>query len=295
MDKKTFKKKLIIGTANFTQKYGAVSTKINRNEIKKIFKYAKENYISMLDSADTYYTPHTFNREKDVFKRINKKFKFIAKIKPDQNWASPEYCKKKLDSYFKIFNGNKVETLIIHDEKILFKKIGYKVFQNLENLKNVNYFKKIGLSIYNTNTLSHLMPHYDFDVIQCPYNILDRRIISSGWYDKLKKKGIEIHVRSIFLQGLLVNPSAFKKKHFKRWEFFFSKWFEALYGNKISPIDYCLSDLLEYNFDRIIIGINSCDNLKDIVNFKIIKNKDKSLIFKTKINSLNLLDPRKWK
>ena len=87
------------------------------------------------------------------------------------------------------------------------------------------------------------MPHYDFDVIQCPYNILDRRIISSGWYDKLKKKGIEIHVRSIFLQGLLVNPSAFKKKHFKRWEFFFSKWFEALYGNTTNRLLF--NDLLK--------------------------------------------------
>ena len=52
---------------------------------------------------------------------------------------------------------------------------------------------------------------------------------------------------------------------------------------------------MRINFDRIIIGINSCDNLKDIVNFKIIKNKYKNKMFKTKINSLNLLDPRKWK
>ena len=63
------------------------------------------------------------------------------------------------------------------------------------------------------------MPHYDFDVIQCPYNILDRRIISSGWYDKLKK-GIEIHVRSIFLQGLLKSFSLLKKNTLKDGNFF---------------------------------------------------------------------------
>ena len=49
------------------------------------------------------------------------------------------------------------------------------------------------------------------------YNILDRRILKSKWFNKLKIRGIEIHVRSIFLQGLLVNKTIHKKQ-FKKWE-----------------------------------------------------------------------------
>ena len=45
--------------------------------------------------------------------------------------------------------------------------------------------------------------------------ILDRRILTSGWFDYLKKYGVEIHVRSIFLQGLLVNKLIHKKNILK--------------------------------------------------------------------------------
>ena len=128
--------------------------------------------------------------------------------------------------------------------------------------------------------------------MQCPYNILDRRILITGWFDKLKKLGTETHVRSIFLQGLLVNKSVYKKNYFKRWQKLFFNWFKNLENNNISPIDYCLSDLLNYDFDKIIIGINNSQNLKEIINFKTIK-KNKMINFN--ISDTKLIDPRNWK
>jgi aryl-alcohol dehydrogenase-like predicted oxidoreductase len=223
---------------------------------------------------------------------MDKKFKFTTKMKPDHRWTSLDFCQEKIENHFKKFNGNEIQTLLFHDTDILFKKIGTKIFKNIETLKKKKYFKKIGLSIYDTECLNYLIPNYSFDVVQCPYNILDKRIINSGWFNKLKDKGIEIHVRSIFLQGLLVNKLVYKKKYFKKWRFFFIKWFQNLENNNISPIDYCLSDLLNHDFDQIIIGINNYDNLKEIINFKIVKNK-KMLNFKK--TELKLIDPRKWK
>ena len=293
MNRYNFKKKFIIGSANFTQKYGADTTKINQNEIKNILNFAKKNNINTIDTADTYYTVDTYLKEKNNFKKIDKNFQFIAKIDADEKWVSFDYLKKKIDEYFEIFNGKKVQALLVHYPDILFQNEGKKIFKNLEILKERNYFKNIGLSIYDPECLNHLVSKYNFDVIQCPYNILDRRIISSGWFDKLKDRGIEIHIRSIFLQGLLVNQQVYKKRYFKKWKKFFFEWFQNLKNNSISPIDYCLSDLLDYNFDKIVIGINNCENLKDIVNFKLIKNRDELL--KMKINDLELIDPRNWK
>ena len=140
--------------------------------------------------------------------------------------------------------------------------------------------------------MNNLISNYNFDIVQCPYNILDRRILTSGWFDKLKSKGVEVHVRSIFLQGLLVNNSIYRKSYFKKWNFFFVEWFKALEKNNISPIDYCFSDLLNYDFDKIIIGINDSKNLKEIINFKSI-NKNKMINFK--ISDKRLIDPRNWK
>ena len=282
----TLKKRLMIGSANFTQRYGADSTKIKSNEIKKILNLAKKNNIYLIDTAEAYIN------KKDVFKNVDKKFKFSTKIIPNSKWVSLEFCQKELERHFKSLNNNKIETILFHDVKILFTKIGFKIFRNLEILKKKKYFQKIGLSIYDTQCLSYINTSYDLDVIQCPYNILDRRILTSGWYDKLKSKGIEIHIRSIFLQGLLVNKLVYKKKYFEKWKKKFSEWFIWLENNNISPIDYCFSDLLNYDFDKIIIGINNSKNLEEVINFRTI-NKNKMINFS--ISDKKLIDPRNWK
>lgn len=288
MSKINFKKKLVIGCANFTQKYGADKIKINHNEVKKIFNFSLKNNINKIDTA------HSYLKNNNIFlKNIKKKLDIITKIKPGYQWASLSFCQKKLEEHFKKFKNNKIETLLFHDPNILFTDTGFKVFKNLEILKKKKYFKKIGLSIYEPEILNYLTSKYNIDVIQCPYNILDKRIIYSGWLNKLKKKGIEVHARSIFLQGLLVNRKVYKKKYFHKWQSQFFEWFENLEKKNISPIDYCISDLLVHDFDKVIIGINNCDNLKDIINFKNIKNREKILKFKK--NDLKLIDPRNWR
>jgi aryl-alcohol dehydrogenase-like predicted oxidoreductase len=286
MSRANLKHKFIIGTANFTQTYGANPTNVSKNEITKILHLAKKHKINKIDTAEAYLKTN-YN-----FKKIEKTFKFSSKIIADSRWTSLEFCQKKLQNHIKSFSGKQLETLLFHDTKILFTQKGDKIFKNLELLKSKKYFHKIGLSIYDTNYLSTLISKYNFDVVQCPYNILDKRILTTGWFDKLKNEGKEIHIRSIFLQGLLVNPMIYKKKYFRKWKKFFFDWFQYLKVKNIKPIDYCLSDLLEHDFDKIIIGINNSKNLNEIINFKTV-NKNKMINFK--INDTKLIDPRNWK
>jgi len=285
MKKNILKKKIILGTANFTQRYGVRPVKVNLDEAKKILNLAKKNNLNILDTADSYLDDISF------FKYTKKKFKIISKVKPDIKWISLQYCKDELDKQM-IKLDSKIEILLLHDVNFFFLSSGIKVFKNLNILKKKGYFKKIGFSIYSPDSLEFLITKYDIDVIQCPYNILDKRIVDSGWLYKLKKKNIEVHVRSIFLQGLLVNKKISNKKYFKKWKNKILNWFKFLTLCRITPIEYILNDLLDHDFDRIIIGINNYDNLKEILNYKI-KNNNKSVNFK--IKDLKLIDPRRWK
>ena len=76
MNKFQFKKRIVIGSANFTQKYGADLTKINSYEIKKILNIAKKNKINEIDTAEAYL------KDKKIFRDINKTFKFNSKNQP---------------------------------------------------------------------------------------------------------------------------------------------------------------------------------------------------------------------
>lgn len=286
MKKSKLNKKLIIGSANFTKKYGIASYKVNQDEIYKIFNLAKKNGIYKFDTAETYL------KKKNIFKNTDKKFRFCTKILPDAKWVSLEYCQKKIEDHFNLFDRGKIDILFFHDIKILFSKNGEKIFKNLEILKKKNFFKKIGLSIYDTDCLEYLNSKYEFDAIQIPYNVFDKRILTSGWYKRLKNQKKEIHVRSIFLQGLLVNNLLYRNKYFKKWKKVFDSWFQFLKSRNMSPIDYCLSDALANDFDQIVIGVNNSKNLKKIINLKTIE-KNKMISFS--FNDTKLIDPRMWK
>ncbi len=285
MNKIQFKKRLVIGSANFSNNYGVEQIKINNTEKKKIFNFLKKNNIYTIDTAESY-----LNND-NLFKNIDKKFEVITKMKPDEKWISLDYCREKISNHSKKFNRNKFSAFLFHNVDILFTNKGKKIFENIESLKK-KFFFKIGLSIYDIKSLKFLTSNYNVDIIQCPYNVLDKRLINSGWLKKLKKKGVETHVRSIFLQGLLVNKSIYKTKYFNKWNKKISEWFKKLEKSNISPVDYCLTDLLSHDFDKIIVGINNLENLNEVINFKTV-NKNKMINFR--INDINLIDPRNWK
>jgi len=284
--KKKLIKKFIIGSANFYQKYGADSIKIKKKEIEKILELSLNYNINKIDTA------HSYIKKNSFFKKISDQFEFITKLKPNKHWISKDYSQKNLQIHMQQFKNHKVDTLMFHDVDILFKKNGEKIFQNFEVFKK-KYFKKIGVSIYDLNSLGYLLDRYNVDVVQCPYNIIDKRLITSGWYETLKKRKIETHVRSVFLQGLLVNRLVYKKKYFKKWKQKFSEWFDYIENKNLSPIDYCLSDLLNFDFDKVVIGINNYNHLNEILNFKKVNLNNNVLNFKK--NDLKLIDPRNWK
>lgn len=286
MNKTELKRRLVIGTANFTQNYGLNSKKINLEEINKILNLAKKNEIKKIDTAADYL------KDNSVFKKIFLKFSVISKIQPTIRWISFRHCKKELDIHLKKLN-HKIDIILFHNLELLYKKEGKLIFDNLNILKKKGYFNKIGVSIYDPKCLSYLISKYSIEVVQCPYNLFDKRIINSGWFNKLKRKGIEIHVRSIFLQGLLLNNENTKKKYFNKWKRHFNLFHDYLKKNNISKIDYCINDLIQHDFDNIVVGIDNYKNLKQIINFRLLKYEN--ILIDFTINDLRLIDPRKWK
>ena len=90
----------------------------------------------------------------------------------------------------------------------MLTKKGTKIFETLKEAKK-KIIKKYGYSIYSFSNLKKICNKVKPDIIQCPYNILDRRLTEKNNLNFLKKNSIEVHVRSVFLQGLLL----MSKKH----------------------------------------------------------------------------------
>ena len=129
------------------------------------------------------------------------------------------------------------------------------------------------------------------DIVQVPFNVLDQRINQKKLINFIKLKNIKIHVRSIFLQGILIDKKIIPKK-FKEFEEL-SNWHNFLKKNKLNSLTEIINFLSNFRFiNKIVIGVKNKDQLKQILNTKIYKNKKNFDKFKS--NNLRLIDPRKW-
>ena len=162
-----------------------------------------------------------------------------------------------------------------------------------KNLKDIGLVKKIGFSVYDPNNLDTLFKEYKFDIVQLPINIIDRRFAESSCLKRLKKKNIEIHGRSVFLQGLLLNKSLREKKYFKKWKNLWNSYHEWTKSNSLDSLNGCLNYVNSIpELTKIVVGVDSYSHLREIMRCK----SRPKLIFPEYLqsNDINLVNPSKW-
>ena len=100
-------------------------------------------------------------------------------------------------------------------------------------------------------------------MIQIPLNILDRRINLKKISKIAKKEKIELHVRSIFLQGILLKEKCQIPSYFNKWSKILSKWNKWCLDNKLSKLQACINFIFNNEIaDKIIIGIRNSKSSK---------------------------------
>ena len=190
------KTKIIIGTANFLTKYGLYKNYVNQKELTSIRGYLKEKNI-IFDTSFNYK-----NLEK-IFKLFNKlNCNYIIKISLNKkNENQLEEIFKNIKEKHKI--KKKFYAILLHNSNILKTKSGTEAFKKLYKLKKKGLVKKVGISTYGYENIIKLQrKKIKFDIIQTNGNILDNRFFNFLKKNK-KLRSKEIHIRSIFLQGML--------------------------------------------------------------------------------------------
>ena len=170
-------------------------------------------------------------------------------------------------------------------------KKGTEVYKILKHFQKKNKIGKIGCSVYSNKEIIKILKYYPINILQIPLNIFDQRFADKKIQKIIKKKQIEIHARSIFLQGLLFEKNISKKK-FGRFKVL-SKWSRYIKENKLNPLIETFTFLLQKKFiDKIVVGVKSKKELNQILNIKINYKRKNYQSFRS--NNLDLIDPRKW-
>ena len=290
MNINNFTSKILIGTANFNQSYGIANNFIPLTEqkIKKIIKVANLNNLKTFDTALGYN-----NVDKLLGKLTYKNSKYISKIS-DLDLSNIETSiNYQINRSLKNLKKKNLEGLLLHNEKILINKHGKKIFNILQKLKKKKIIKKIGVSFYDKKNLIKTIKNFKLDFVQIPINIFDQRFIDKKTIDILKKKNIEIHARSIFLQGILLKQNKKVKYKFLKWKNIFNKYHKYLKEKKLTPIKACLNFVINKNYiDKVVIGVFSDKQLLEILNN--IENLNLNFDEMKQNSKTKLINPNFW-
>ena len=284
--------KIILGTAQIGSSYGLNNETIfNFPEKENIIHQAFKIGIRTIDTAIAY------EKSEEVLGRIGiKNWNIKTKIPTFKNNKSEMrvWVKQEIDSSMHRLRINKLEAVLFHNSDQVSEPDKKDIYLEVKKIQDEGLINKIGFSIYNIEQADFLIDNFDFQILQIPYNIFDRRFEDVAFLKKCKDKNIEIHVRSIFLQGLLlmnINKIPIK---FKKWNILFQKWHSFLDENKINALDACLASVLyNYNFNKIIIGIDNINQLEEI-SLSIQNLKNFKIPEYLSSNDLNLINPQNW-
>lgn len=283
-------KKLALGTAQFGMQYGIA----NRSgqpalaEVSRILELAWSAGIDLLDTAVAYGDSETILGQIGI-----EGWRVVSKMPTatgPQALSIAEHVQKilarlRIDSLY---------GLLLHDASILLQPRGQCVVDELLDLKEKGRVKCLGVSIYEPADLEAILEALPLQIVQAPLNLLDQRMLSTGWLERLRALDIEFHARSIFLQGLLLAAPGELPSRFDRFEDCFTNLRQALEDSGLSPIGASLGFVLDQpGVTQGIVGVDNCAQLEDILEAlnETAELSDADLMA---CNETDLIDPRRW-
>lgn len=257
--------KLALGTVQFGLPYGISNSngQTPLEEAARIIDLARISGVSLLDTAMAY------GKSESRLGQIGvDSFRVVTKLSalPENYCDLKKWAREQIEGSLQKIGLKSLYGLLLHSPTQLLGSQGYSLFTALEDFKKCGLVEKIGISIYSPSELDDILPLFSVDLVQAPFNPIDQRFIESGWMRKLHADGIEIHVRSVFLQGLLIMPLDQIPAKFARWSSLWEKWHDWLSQTKISPQAACLSFAKSIpEIDQIIVGVETLQQFTELL------------------------------
>ena len=288
--------KLILGTVQFGLNYGINNTigKMSEDKVFELLENAYDLGIKTLDTAEAYGNAHSVIS--NFHKQSKKRFNIISKYS-SSNFDYPIDLVERIQVHCSNFNVNYLEGYMFHSYDDFKMNINNDP-NVLDNIKNSGLVKKIGVSVYANDEIEELLNYKNIDLIQLPFNLFDNEYQRKEILEKAKRRNIEIHTRSAFLQGLffkdintLTNCLLPLKNNLRELSF-------IVKNNNIAMESLALNYPLNKSYiDKVLIGVDSLEQLKN--NIKATENIfDKSTYKKIdciQIENTKLLNPSNWK
>jgi len=271
--------KLGLGTVQWGLHYGIANEngQAGPETVAAILADARHQEIRVLDTASLYGKAEAVlgKHELGHFRVITKTPKFGTPFITDQQVSqlTNTFCQS-----LSRLSCTNVYGLLIHHAEDLIVPGGEKLVSAMKVLKDRGVVTKVGISVYDSRQIDAILKIFKPDIVQLPISVLDQRLLLDGSLERLKQKGIEIHVRSVFLQGLLLMPLERVPSYFHPIMPLLTRWHNAVEENGVSLVQAALSFVRDIScVDTVLVGVESINQFQDCCrDFTSIKKIDAS-------------------
>jgi aryl-alcohol dehydrogenase-like predicted oxidoreductase len=261
--------KIGLGAVQFGLDYGIsnVSGKPSAEEIREILSFASSASMDLLDTAFHYGDSEAAIGATSLqadFKIITKTAQLNKTVVSSTDCA---YIEKCFNESLKRLDQISVHGVLVHQINDLLAIGGERILDCLYHLRQSGLVKKIGVSVYNEQQIEALfnIKDIDIDIVQLPINVFDQQLYECGSLDFLKARNIEIHARSVFLQGLLLTEVGKLKSYFDEFQPFFMQYHAFLKKNQMNLLQGALGYIKSLQcIDYALVGVTSVPELKQI-------------------------------
>ena len=282
--------RIVLGGAQLGLPYGILNggETLSREEVARILDTAAGHGIDAIDTAIAY-----GQSESVIGETAQNRFKIISKLPPiplDVSNVS-QWVRTQVDASLSRLKCTSLNALLLHRSQDLTDAHGAELYAAINSLKVEKIIQRFGVSIYAPDELTGIIGTFDIDVVQAPLNVFDRRIL--GVIDQLTALNIEVHVRSVFLQGVLIAKPENRPQRFQPWSDHFARFDEWVLSSGVSAMACCLGFALQQSgVAKLVIGTTSPESLTEIMTS--IPNMKLEVPADLQSSSEQLIDPRVW-
>lgn len=261
-DARSMNNRVALGTVQFGQQYGVANRvgKVSAPEVKTILAYAWSAGIDTLDTAARY---------GDCERRLGttgvSNWKVMTKLPhlPHPCPDVPGWVRASMEGSMARLQIATLDAIMVHRSEDLAGPDGEALYRSLLESKAEGRVRKIGISISRPAEIDTVWQRFRPDLVQAPLSVFDRRLEVSGWLARLHAAGTEIHIRSIFLQGLLLMAPEERPAYFAKWASVWERWHEWLRDQSLTPLQACVRfALAQRTVARVVMGFESLKQLQ---------------------------------
>ena len=273
--------KLVLGTVQFGLQYGVNSAgRPSEEAVKNILAAAAKGSIDTLDTSSAYGNSEEILGECTT---PEEGFKIVSKYPKGET----PVC-EMFNGSLKRLKVDKLYGYLLHHFEVY--KNNPKVWDEFVALKGSGKVQKIGFSLYTPEELQFILDNNSpFDLIQVPFNIFDKKFLPL--MKEVHEKGVEIHVRSTFLQGLFFKDREALPEKLKPMKKYLLQLDEFSKQSGLSISEIALNYNLQNPYiDGVLIGVDNVEQLKT----NLASVKDTLIDIDIEVKEQELLNPVNW-